>query len=279
MSAEAANQAQVEYWNTGAGPVWVEFQDRLDRQLDPLGRAAMSALAIRPGERVIDIGCGCGHTTLALAQAVGAGGEVLGVDVSEPMLAVAQRRAAGRTSIHFVQADAQTADLGAGRFDAAFSRFGVMFFADPAAAFQNIGRALRPGGRLAFVCWRSLAENLWMRGPVEAAAPFLPPSPPPEPGAPGPFAFADATRVEGILDAAGWSEVEIRPHDDEIGVGGVEETMALSMKVGPLGAALRATPDAAPSVMQAVRGFLSRYEGPGGVRMPAASWIVSATRG
>ncbi|MBV8682532.1 MAG: methyltransferase domain-containing protein [Caulobacteraceae bacterium] len=277
MFAEAANEAQVEYWNTGAGPVWVEFQDKLDRQLDPLGRAAMSALDVRPGDRVLDIGCGCGHTTLALAQAVGMEGEVLGVDVSEPMLTVARRRAAGRNSIHFVQADAQSSDLGAGR-DAAFSRFGVMFFADPTTAFRNIGQALRPGGRLAFVCWRSLAENLWMRGPVEAAAPFLPPSPPQDPHAPGPFAFADDKRVRGILEGAGWSEVEIRPHDDEIGIGGVDETMALSMKVGPLGAALRATPDAAPSVMQAVRNFLSRYEGPNGVRMPAASWIVTATR-
>jgi SAM-dependent methyltransferase len=279
MSAKAANQAQVDYWNSGAGPVWVEFQERLDRQLDSLGQTALSALGVRAGERVLDIGCGCGDTTLALAEAVGAAGEVLGVDVSEPMLTVARRRAAGTETVGFLQADAQTADLGSARFDAAYSRFGVMFFSDPTAAFRNIGNALRVGGRLGFVCWRPLAENFWMRGPVEAAAPFLPPPTPSDPEAPGPFAFADSSRVRKILGAAGWTKIEIRPHDAEIGVGDAEATMALTMKVGPLGAALRETPEAAPRVMQAVREFLTRHEGPAGVRLPAAAWIVTAERG
>ncbi|HSZ52436.1 MAG TPA: class I SAM-dependent methyltransferase [Caulobacteraceae bacterium] len=283
MSAKAANQAQVDYWNTSAGPVWVEFQERLDRQLDPLGLAASAALAVGAGEHVLDIGCGCGHTTLVLAGAVGSHGRVVGVDVSRPMLEIARRRAAANGAIEFLEGDAQTLDMraegGAEGFDAAYSRFGVMFFANPTAAFRNIRHAIRPGGRLGFVCWRALSENLWMRGPVEAAAPFLPPSAPPDPEAPGPFAFADGARVRRILEAAGWGGVEIRPHDVPIGAGGLEDTLTLMMRVGPLGAALREAPEAAPRVMDAVRGFLARHERPDGVRLPAAAWIVTAARG
>ena len=205
MVGQGPNQAQVDYWNTGAGPVWAELQDMLDRQLDPLGRAAQQALDVAPGERVLDIGCGCGHTTLALAEAASPNGQVLGVDISGPMLAVARGRAATNPVIRFIEADAQTADLPSGAFDAAYSRFGVMFFADPAAAFGNIRRAVRAGGRLGFVCWRAFSENLWMRGPAEAAAAFLPSAPAPDPEAPGPFAFADPSRVRRILEEAGWA--------------------------------------------------------------------------
>ena len=276
MATEPANQAQVDYWNTGAGPVWVEFQERLDRQLDPLGLAASAALAVRAGERVLDIGCGCGHTTLGLAGTVGPKGKVVGVDVSRPMLEIARRRAAGNDTIEFLEGDAQTADMGAAESDAAYSRFGVMFFADPTAAFANIRRAVRVGGRLGFVCWRPFSENVWMRGPAEAAAPFLPPAAPLDPEAPGPFAFADDARVRRILEAAGWGRVEIRPHDVSIGAGGLEDTLSLMMKVGPLGAALRETPEAAPRVVDAVRKFLMRHERPDGVRLAAAAWIVTA---
>lgn len=277
MASQGPNQAQVDYWNTGAGPVWAQLQEMLDRQLDPLGRAAQQAIDVAPGERVLDIGCGCGHTTLALAEAASPNGEVLGVDISDPMLAVARQRAAGNPAIRFMEVDAQTADLPSGAFDAAYSRFGVMFFADPTAAFANIRRAVRAGGRLGFVCWRPFQENLWMRGPAEAAAPFLPaPAAAPDPMAPGPFAFADPSRVRRILEAAGWSAVEIRPHDKSIGAGGLEETLSLMMRVGPLGAALRETPEARPRVIDAVREFLARYDGPDRVRLPAAAWIVTA---
>jgi SAM-dependent methyltransferase len=278
QATEAPNQAQVDYWNTGAGPVWVELQARLDRQLDPLGRVAMKALDLAAGERVLDIGCGCGQTSLALAEQVGPTGEVLGVDISVPMLDVARRRAAGAQAARFMQADAQTVDLGAEAFDAAFSRFGVMFFADPTAAFANIGRAARAGGRLGFVCWRPLAENLWMSGPAEAAAPFLPATPASDPEAPGPFAFADSERVRRILESAGWERIEIRPYDASISTGGVDESLSLIMRVGPLGAALRETPEAVPRVVDAVRALLARHDGPGGVRLPAATWIVTALR-
>ena len=197
----SANAAQIDYWNTVASETWARFQEQLDRQVEPLGLAAMDALAPSDGEHVIDIGCGCGQTSLALASRVAPTGTVVGVDISKPMLEVARRRPRpiASSALTFRQLDAQTDDLGRVVFDAAFSRFGVMFFSDPVAAFANIKASLKPSGRLAFVCWRSLAENPWMQAPLQAALPFIPPVTPPDPTAPGPFAFADADRVRTIL--------------------------------------------------------------------------------
>ena len=274
--APAGNAAQIDYWNATTGQTWAAFQTQLDRQLEPLGAEAMRVLSPAPGERILDIGCGCGHTSFALAARVGPSGAVLGVDISEPMLAVATARS-GALAPAFRQADAQADDLGAAGFDGAFSRFGVMFFSDPVAAFANIRRAVKPGGRLAFVCWRPLAENPWMYVPMEAARPLLPPLPPSDPTAPGPFAFADPARVRAILTDAGFGEVAVTPFDRRIGSGGMEETLAICRRVGPLGAALRENPDHAEAVLGVVREALAAYLTPEGVLMPAAVWIVSAT--
>ncbi len=204
LDADGPNAAQVAYWNESAGPTWVAMHDALDHELNDLGLAAMAALAPRENERLVDIGCGCGATTLELARRVGKGGAVLGVDLSAPMLAVARERAAaaGLDQASFLQADAQVYALEP--VDGAFSRFGVMFFADPVAAFANIRKGLRPGGRVAFVCWRQLAENPWMTVPMAAVLPLLPAPPAaPTPDAPGPFAFADRDRLFGILPRRG----------------------------------------------------------------------------
>ena len=279
----SANAQQIDYWNTVAGPTWATFQEQLDRQIEPLGLAAMDQLAPAPGERSLDIGCGCGQTSAALAARVGAEGAVVGVDISAPMLEVARGRplAAGAAAAQFRQADAQVEDLtaGAGGFDAAYSRFGVMFFEDPAAAFANIRRALRPGGRVVFVCWRPFALNPWMNIPAAAAAPHLPAMAPPDPAAPGPFAFADDARVRGILGTAGFGAIEIKPLDTRIGGWGVEQTMELAFRVGPLGAALREAPERSGQVSEAVRAAITPYETPDGVLMPAAVWIVEARNG
>lgn len=274
------NQVQVDYWNATAGETWARFQDQLDRQLAPLGLEAMQALSATAGEQLIDVGCGCGHTTLELAGRVGPGGAVLGVDISHPMLEVARRRAAGTPELtaRFREADVQAADLGSSVFDAAFSRFGVMFFSDPVAAFANLQRSLKPGGRLAFVCWRSFAENPWMGAPLAAALPFIPPPPPMDPLAPGPFAFADADRVRAILTGAGFTAIDIRPHDTQIGSGDVEQTLQLAFRVGPLGAVLREDPSRAGVIADAVRRVLETHLTPDGVLMPAAVWIVTARR-
>jgi SAM-dependent methyltransferase len=279
----AANDAQVDYWNTTAGETWARHQQQLDRQLEILGLEAMRVLAPATGERILDIGCGCGETTLELAAHVGPSGAVVGVDISEPMLEVARRRdpPAGVARPAFRNLDAQTADLraadlGRAAFDGAFSRFGVMFFADPTAAFANIRAALKPGGRLAFVCWRPFQDNPWMREPMAAAAPLLPPLPPVDPIAPGPFAFADDGRVRGILADAGFGSITVEPFDARIGGSSVEETVNLTLRVGPLGRILREMPQMADAVVGAVRAAIQPHDTPGGVLMPAAVWIVSA---
>jgi len=274
----SSNAAQIEYWNTTAGETWAQFQDALDRQIEPLGLAAMDVLCPREGEHIIDVGCGCGQTSLALAARVRPTGSVVGVDISEPMLDVALRRprSAPDLRVAFRKLDAQAGDLGQGFFDAAYSRFGVMFFSDPVAAFTNIRASLKPGGRLAFVCWRPLNENPWMQAPLQAALPYLPPVAPPDPTAPGPFAFADPSRVRSILADAGFGSETIDPFDAGIGGGDVEQTLKLALGVGPLGGALREHPGLTDKVTVAVRNLLSKHVTPSGVLMPAAVWIVRA---
>ena len=278
VQGEATNAAQIDYWNASAGQTWARYQAQLDRQIEPLGLEALRVLAPRPGERVLDVGCGCGQTTLELAERVGAAGAATGVDISAPMLAVAKARTVpeGSATPLFLERDAQAADLGDGVYDAIFSRFGVMFFSDPVAAFANLRRALKPDGRLTFVCWRPFQENLWMRAPMEAAQPFLPPSPPMDPTAPGPFAFADPDRVRSILSEAGFSDVTLHAFNTSIGGSSLEQAVDLAFRVGPLGAFLREQPELAPSVAGAVKAALSEYDTPAGVLMPAAVWIVTA---
>jgi SAM-dependent methyltransferase len=277
------NAEQRTYWNEQAGPRWVTYQERLDRQIGPHGEAALAKLAPAEGERVLDLGCGCGETSLALARAVGASGRVLGLDLSEPMLARARERAAaaGLANVGFRLADVQTAALEPGAYDAAFSRFGVMFFADPVAAFRNVRRALRGGGRIAFACWRPVTENPWVRVPMAAAAPHVTLPPPPPEGAPGPFAFGDAARVRGILEAAGFAGIAIEPADLPMlpGGGDVDEAADTFLEVGPLASALRETgaDDAIRArVRGAVRDAFASHARDGRVELGSAIWLVRA---
>jgi len=270
-----ANAAQFEYWNDQTGRTWAELQGLLDRQLAPLGARAMAALGVQPGARVLDIGCGCGDTSVSLAARVAPDGAVVGVDVSAPMLAVARGRTADLAHLTFLQADAQVAAFGP-PFDAAFSRFGVMFFADPTAAFRNIRAALRPGGRLGFVCWRQPAENLWMTAPLGAALRHVPAPPPDDPDAPGPFAFARADRVRAILVGAGFAQVQIEACDMAIGGFDLETALRLALRVGPLSRLLREAGAQPEAITDSVRETLRGYLTPNGVLMPSATWIVTA---
>jgi SAM-dependent methyltransferase len=281
VSAASSNAAQIEYWNLSAGETWAALQEPLDRQIEPLGLAAIDVLEPKEGQQIVDIGCGCGQTTLSLASRLGAAGSVVGVDISGPMLEVAQRRlrASLNLPVTFRRLDAQTDDLGRSVFDAAFSRFGVMFFSEPVTAFTNIRRSLKAGGRLVFVCWRALIENPWMEVPLQAALPFIEPVETPDPTAPGPFAFADASRVRAILSDAGFGSVEISRFDTLIGGADLEQTLKLALKLGPLGRALREQPESTEAVAAAVRGALARYVTSDGVLMPAAVWIVLASNG
>jgi SAM-dependent methyltransferase len=278
IAETSSNAAQIEYWNASAGETWAQFQEALDRQVEPLGLAAMDQLRPGEGEHILDIGCGCGQTSLALAARVRPTGSVVGVDISKPMLDVAFRRQ--RTAdlqVTFRNLDAQTGDIGHKLFDAAYSRFGVMFFSDPVAAFVNIRKSLKPFGRLAFVCWRSPNQNPWMQAPLQAALPLLPPLAPSDPMAPGPFAFADSSRVRSILADAGYRSVTINPFDADIGGADLDQALKLALRIGPLGRALREHPEFASKVSEAVRDLLSKHLTSNGVRMAAAVWIVLAS--
>jgi SAM-dependent methyltransferase len=268
---------QADYWNHDAGPVWVEENEALDAMLVPLGEAAMAALAPRSGENVLDIGCGAGATSRALAARVLPGGSVTAVDISAPLIDLAMRKGG---DISFICADAGRDPLPNAPFDAAFSRFGVMFFEDPVAAFMHIGSAMKPGGRIAFVCWRAMMENVWARETIVAGMPFLtePPAPP-EPNAPGPFAFADKDRTAGLLAAAGWTDVAFEPLNTDYVLGpDAAHTAPKMLRIGPLGRLLREQQVEVAGVEEALRGLLARYETPQGVTMPAACWIVTARR-
>ena len=287
MSLEASgpNAEQIRYWNETAGPKWVAMQAFIDEQIRPLGLLAMERGRIAAGDHVLDVGCGCGDSTLEIARRVGATGSVTAIDLSEPMLARAREtaRAAGLANTTFLHADAAAEPLPAGRFGVLYSRFGVMFFADPPAGFANLRRALADGGRLAFVCWRGIQENPWMLLPLMAAAQHLTLPPPPPPGTPGPFAFADSERVAGILAAAGFADVAFEPADETLTIGGtqpLERTVEFLMQMGPAGRAV-ADIDAdlrqtiAAAVLEAVRPFHSAD----GLRMASAAWIVTARAG
>jgi SAM-dependent methyltransferase len=274
-SADAPNSQQIAYWNETGGPIWVRMQDALDIELRTLGLKGMEVLAPRLGERLIDIGCGCGATTLELAGRVGPEGSVVGVDISAPMLEVARRRAVDLLQVRFVQADAATYAFEPA--DGAFSRFGVMFFDDPVSAFGNIRKGLAPAGRIAFACWRAMAENEWATIPMQAVLPLLPAPPPtPAPGAPGPFAFSDPERVRAVLQEAGFKNIRVEAHDEATGWGDLETSVRVTLNIGAVGAALRASPERRNEFAEVVREALTSYVTADGVKLHAGVWIVSA---
>jgi SAM-dependent methyltransferase len=280
-SATPVNVEMTHYWNEVSGPKWVALQELIDGQIAPLGERAIVRAALKHGGKALDVGCGCGATTLALAERVGPAGSVVGLDLSAPMLSRARERAAaaGLSNLRFVQADAQTVTLEE-RFDVLFSRFGVMFFEAPEIAFANLRRALRPGARLAFVCWQALGKNPWMAIPLGAVAPLVT-LPMPAPGAPGPFAFADPAHVRRILEHAGFADVTFEDVEEAliVGPGDLDGTVRFVLAMGPAAAALRTAPDAdalAEKAAVAVRAALAPYLTPDGVRMSFASWIVTA---
>jgi SAM-dependent methyltransferase len=275
------NAEQVKYWNE-QGEKWVALQEVVDGQIGPLGERLMDEVAIASGECVLDVGCGCGATTLELARRVAPTGAVVGIDISMPMLARAEERAraADVTNVRFTLGDAQMHAFDAGAFDVVFSRFGIMFFTHPDAAFANLRGALRCGGRLGFICWRSLQENPWLLVPLMAVAQHVPLPDPPAPGAPGPFALADGTRVRDLLTRAGFHAIAIEPFSDTIGVGGgdLDRAVEIMLQLGPAGAALRqASTEPHRALVASVRAALAPYHTPeAGVRLPAAAWLVTA---
>ena len=268
---------QAEFWKGRGGQGWLAAYSRIDRSLAPYGEVLLQAAAAQPGEQVIDIGCGTGTTTAVLARAVAPGGHVLAIDISEPLIEAARNHRVDNAT--FVLGDAARHPFHHRHYDLVFSRFGVMFFGDPESAFRNFNQALKPGGRLAFICWRSTQENPWGTTAVRAAAPFLPPIPRPGPEDPGQYAFGDKSRVERILKAGGFRDASFEVVDRPVWMGpSIEEFLLGATRFGPLATAFAdAEPAAAEKAKQAIAEALKPHMGPEGIVMPGSCWLVRAT--
>jgi len=280
--ADAAqfNADQLAFWNGQGGHTWVARQKHTDIILAPVSDALLALAAPRTGERVLDIGCGCGAVTLEFARAVGPTGRVLALDISAPMLAEGKMRAAaaGITNIDWREADAATTALD--RFDLLASAFGTMFFGDPVAAFTHMRGAANPGARMAFVSWRPLTENSWMEVPMQAVLPHVPPRPKPVPNAPGMFAFADPQRVTQVLTAAGWAPPRFDKLDLNLDIAagrGLEEAVVQSTKIGAVNSWLRGQPaEVVAAAIASVREALTAHLDGDSVRLRGAIWLVSS---
>jgi SAM-dependent methyltransferase len=278
---QTSNAAQIEFWNGPTGQRWTRLSKQIEDNIRPFSDELIRRLVPKPGERIVDIGCGGGDTTLALADRVQGHGFVLGVDISRPLLQRATARAANTPEypVRFAEADAASYAFERGSFDALFSRFGVMFFADPAAAFANMRRALKPGGRIAFACWRDRRDNAWVTLPVVAARKHLAELPPaPGPDEPGPFAFADSARIQRILTSAGFTAIQCEKFDPLLVYGdGTRAAAEYLTQMGPIGSVLQEHPEALrQQVADTLAAMLEEKRETGALRLAAAAWIVTA---
>lgn len=275
----STNSEQQEYWNQAGGERWVKYQDALDQMVRPFGKAALERLALRAGEHVLDVGCGCGDTLIELGRAAGERGSVTGIDLSEPMLARARERVASAT---LIAGDASEHAFGR-TFDAIYSRFGVMFFSDPVAAFSHLAAALAPAGRVAFVCWRTPEENPWASLPMSAVRSVLPDVAPPwQASGPGPFAFGKRERIAEVLGAAGFASNDVAAFDADVVLSstGLADAVRFALTAGP---ASRLLAEASPEQKQRVEEALSRSLAPhlsgGRLTLAGAAWTVLAQLG
>jgi SAM-dependent methyltransferase len=280
MSSDNADQ--IAEWNGALGQRWADSQREIDSLVAVFGQAALNRAAAQARERVIDVGCGCGDTTLELARSVGQAGSVLGIDVSQPMLAVARDRAslAGWPHLTYREADASASEL-PDETDLVFSRFGVMFFGEPVSAFRHLRRSMRPHGRCVFVCWRAPRDNSWAMTPLVAARKAMGITPAPaDPHAPGPFAFADDGRLRAILSHAGFDQIDVQRFDAPVLLGPTPRAAAENaVRVGPTSRLVREVgSENLPTILDAVEsalGELASHDGQ--VRLNGSTWIVAAS--
>jgi SAM-dependent methyltransferase len=283
-STAMSNTEQIEYWNGEAGKRWAQDDDTMARLLRPISEALLEHAPLAGCHSALDVGCGGGSQSLMLAQRLGAGAQVLGVDISEPMLEVARRKAAGpdsgRATMEFLRADAAVHAFPPGSFDLLFSRFGVMFFDDPTAAFSNMRKAMKAQGQVAFSCWQAVKSNDWVRIPLQAALQHLPPPEPPPPHAPGPFAFADPQRVESILGGAGFSSIGLHPFSTTLRISqaqGLPEAVRELTRIGPVSRLLTDQPQAVlDTIYPTIEAALEPYFKQGALDLQAAVWLVTA---
>lgn len=273
------NADQIAYWNGPGGQRWAERQAAQDVVLGPVADVLIERARIGSGERIVDVGCGSGATTIAFARKVGQTGRVLGIDVSEPMLTKARETAPTDLPIDWLLADATVYPFEPASFDLLASRFGVMFFADPVLSFANMRKALKPSGRLAFACWREPRENPFFMAPLTAVYKHVPKLPPPGPDDPGPFAFASQGRVTRILSALGFEAIAMEPCDLKLDVAvgrGLDAAVDGVLQIGPANRALEGHDDVRSVARQSVREALMPFVAGEKVLLPGAIWIVTA---
>jgi ubiquinone/menaquinone biosynthesis C-methylase UbiE len=274
------NADQIAYWNGPGGQHWADRQQTQDIVLAPVADILIDCAKAEAGERVVDVGCGAGATTIVLAQKVGPTGRVLGVDISAPMLARARQIAQAGMPIEFVLADATVYPFEPASFDLLASRFGVMFFAQPALSFANLRRALRPSGRLAFACWQEPRDNPFFMAPLQAVYKHVPKLPQLGPEDPGPFSFASEARVNRILSEAGFVGMAMEPYDLslDIAVGrGLDAAVEASLEIGPAARALQEQPpDVRAAATNSIREALAPFVRGQTVPLGASIWIVTA---
>src|SRR4051794_5134257 len=274
------NADQIAYWNGPGGQHWTDRQQTQDILLAPVSDILIDRAKAKAGERIVDVGCGCGATTIAFAQKVGPAGHVFGIDISAPMLARARQIAPAGIPVDFALADATVYPFVSGSFDLVVSRFGVMFFAKPAISFANMRTALRPSGRLTFACWREPRDNPWLMAPLQAVYKHVPKLPQLGPEDPGPFSFASEQRVIRILSQAGFSGIEMEPCNLSLDVAvgrGLDAAVETALEIGPASRALEGQPsdvrgEAANSIRKALAPFAKGQTMP----LPASLWIVTA---
>lgn len=278
------NADMNDFWNGAGGQTWMSFEDRLEASLSPLGNAALRAARLAANESVLDVGCGCGGTSINIAQTVGSAGRVHAVDISRPLLqrAAANAQVAGLQNITFAEGDAQIYPFADNTYDLVFSRFGVMFFGDPIAAFTNLFRALKPGGRLAFICWQAAQHNEWVSRPLAEVAKHLALPAPPAPGEPGPFSLSDKDRVHHLLGAAGFTGTTIENLNKPFILGdSPQRAVEFLMQLSPSGGAVnRSGADEATRTLIAndMLALFSTFTTEHGIVMESASTIVTAQK-
>ncbi len=282
LNAVQNNDDQEEYWNSPAGQKWIDHQAEMDNLLSTVKDRLLEKANLQPGEHVLDIGCGTGATTLEIARQVGEGGSVIGADISDLLLSFAESRVTGAEggALQFMKADVQTHAFAEGRFDAVTSRFGVMFFNDNIAAFRNLARALRPGGRIQFACWGPFPDNPWFTVPRDVAVARLGTPPPFPPDAPGPFAFADGARVVGLLEEAGFTDCQVSTEGVDLKyTGTVEEASILGSSLG-VASRIMSEFDGGPEDLAAIQAGITegfaRFKTETGLSVPASLNFFSA---
>ncbi|CAN5342876.1 methyltransferase domain-containing protein [soil metagenome] len=279
-AADDRNADQIAYWNGAGGRHWTERQQQQDVVLAPVSKILIDRAAVKTGETVIDIGCGCGSTSFDLISLVGPGGRVPGVDISEPMLNRARELTPAGAPVEFTLADATVYPFEPASADLLFSRFGVMFFAQPSDSFANMRKALRPGGRLAFACWRTPRDNPWMMLGLQEVYKHVPKLPEVKPEDPGPFAFASEERVHRILGEAGFSNIAMERADLSLDIAtgrGIEAAIESMLAIGPTSRALDGQPpDKVAAATDSIRTMLTSHLKGDSVPLGGSIWIVTA---